>query len=63
MLLVQIPNLTVLLFVITVDEVASRNGIPFVTRGDHSYACPEQSTDFHKKGSTRPPANFGRQVI
>ncbi|KAJ7344185.1 hypothetical protein JRQ81_000135, partial [Phrynocephalus forsythii] len=42
-----------------VDEVTSRNGIPFVTPGDHPYACPEQSPDFHKVGSTRPPVNFG----
>nr|XP_020652436.1 spermatogenesis-associated serine-rich protein 1 isoform X2 [Pogona vitticeps] len=42
-----------------VDRAASRNGIPFVTQGDHPYACPEQSTDFHKMGSTRPLVNFG----
>ncbi|XP_062971916.1 spermatogenesis-associated serine-rich protein 1 [Elgaria multicarinata webbii] len=46
-------------FVIIVNEVASRNGIPLVTPGDHPYACPEQSTDFHKMGSTRSPVNFG----
>uniref|UniRef100_A0A8D0E6U7 Spermatogenesis-associated serine-rich protein 1 n=1 Tax=Salvator merianae TaxID=96440 RepID=A0A8D0E6U7_SALMN len=42
-----------------VTEIASRNGIPLATPGDHPYDCPEQSTDFHKIGSTMPPVNFG----
>ncbi|XP_053236239.1 spermatogenesis-associated serine-rich protein 1 isoform X1 [Podarcis raffonei] len=42
-----------------VTEDASRNGIPLVTLGDHPYACPEQSIDFHKLGPTLPPVNFG----
>nr|XP_056712825.1 spermatogenesis-associated serine-rich protein 1 [Euleptes europaea] len=40
-------------------EIDSRNGLPLVTPGDHPYACPEQSRDFHKMGSTMPPVNFG----
>ncbi|XP_062813308.1 spermatogenesis-associated serine-rich protein 1 isoform X2 [Anolis carolinensis] len=45
-----------------VDEIASRNGIPLVTPGDHPYATPEQSPDFHKTGSTRSPVYFGSAV-
>uniref|UniRef100_A0A8D0H1I1 Uncharacterized protein n=1 Tax=Sphenodon punctatus TaxID=8508 RepID=A0A8D0H1I1_SPHPU len=40
-------------------EIDSRNGILMVTPCDNPYACPEQSTDFHKLGSTRPVVNFG----
>ncbi|KAM3851010.1 spermatogenesis-associated serine-rich protein 1 [Vipera latastei] len=42
-----------------VDETSSRNGIPMRMLGDHPFASPEQSTDFHKKGSTISPVNFG----
>ncbi|XP_070588496.1 spermatogenesis-associated serine-rich protein 1 [Erythrolamprus reginae] len=42
-----------------VDEIASRNGIPMRMLGDHPFAAPEQSKDFHKKGSTVSPVNFG----
>ncbi|XP_034282711.1 spermatogenesis-associated serine-rich protein 1 [Pantherophis guttatus] len=42
-----------------VDETSSRNGIPMRMLGDHPFAAPEQSTDFHKKGSTLSPVNFG----
>ncbi|XP_042303003.1 spermatogenesis-associated serine-rich protein 1 isoform X2 [Sceloporus undulatus] len=45
-----------------VDQIASRNGIPFVTSGDHPYACPEQSTNFHKTGAIRSPVNFGSDM-
>ncbi|XP_070789345.1 spermatogenesis-associated serine-rich protein 1, partial [Pituophis catenifer annectens] len=43
----------------SVDETSSRNGIPMRMLGDHPFAAPEQSTDFHKKGSTLSPVNFG----
>ncbi|XP_013910780.1 PREDICTED: spermatogenesis-associated serine-rich protein 1 [Thamnophis sirtalis] len=46
-----------------VNETSSRNGIPMRMLGDHPFAAPEQSTDFHKKGSTVSPVNFGRQVL
>ncbi|XP_026534762.1 spermatogenesis-associated serine-rich protein 1 [Notechis scutatus] len=42
-----------------VDETSSRNGIPMRMLGDHPFAAPEQSTDFHKKGSTVSPVDFG----
>ncbi|XP_025028633.1 spermatogenesis-associated serine-rich protein 1 [Python bivittatus] len=42
-----------------VDETSSRNGIPMRMLGDHPFSSPEQSTDFHKKGSTISPVNFG----
>ncbi|XP_058040126.1 spermatogenesis-associated serine-rich protein 1 [Ahaetulla prasina] len=43
----------------SVDETSSRNGIPMRMLGDHPFAAPEQSPDFHKKGSTLSPVNFG----
>ncbi|KAH0621787.1 hypothetical protein JD844_023414 [Phrynosoma platyrhinos] len=45
-----------------VDEIASRNGIPLVTPGDHPYACPEQSAGFYKIGATRSPVDFGSDM-
>jgi hypothetical protein len=38
-----------------------RNGLRKKSEGDKSYRIVEQSTDFHKFGSTLPVVNFGRE--
>ncbi|PVD29233.1 hypothetical protein C0Q70_11830 [Pomacea canaliculata] len=40
--------------------IDKRNGLPQVSPGDNGYQIPEYSPGFHKLGSTRPLARYGK---